>query len=221
MSGFSRRELGLAGLMAALALVLAMVGGAWAAKKYLITSPSQIKPSVLKKLKGPKGQPGAQGPAGSAGTPGPKGDTGATGPEGKAGKEGSPWTSGGTLPPGETEVGSWGWRHATEDITPEMVPISFGLPLSEAPDVVLLKSSETEAEGCPGIVDGLPTADPGTLCVYTALEFDIASIKFISPTPTLPFEEGAGQSGSVISLDPEGENPFAYGSWAVTAHEVP
>lgn len=221
MSGFSRRGLTLAGLMATLALVMAMIGGAWAAQKYLITSTSQIKPSVLKKLKGSKGAQGAPGVPGQTGAPGPKGDAGGTGPEGKAGKAGSPWTAGGTLPPEETEVGTWGWRHATEDTTPEMVPISFTLPLSEAPEAVLVKFGEEDVEGCPGIVGGIPTADPGTLCVYTALETGISTIKFFNPTPATLGEEGAGQSGTVLSLDPDGENPFVFGSWAVTAPEEP
>lgn len=45
--------------IASLALVFAMTGGAYAAKKYLITSSKQIKPSALteiaKKAKGPAG----------------------------------------------------------------------------------------------------------------------------------------------------------------------
>ena len=55
--------------IATLALVLAMTGGAYAAKKYLITSTKQISPSVLGALKGkpgPAGAPGAGG-VGSAG----------------------------------------------------------------------------------------------------------------------------------------------------------
>jgi hypothetical protein len=38
-----------------LALVFAMTGGAYAAKKYVITSTKQISPKVLKELKGVSG----------------------------------------------------------------------------------------------------------------------------------------------------------------------
>lgn len=75
-----------------LALVFAMSGGAYAAKKYLITSTKQISPSVLKALKGkagPAGATGAQGPAGPAGpqgAPGVNGKDGAAGQDGKAGE---------------------------------------------------------------------------------------------------------------------------------------
>lgn len=88
--------------IATLALVLAMTGGAYAAKKYLITSTKQISPSVLKALKAANGKPGAngangaQGPAGPAGPAGAKGENGAPGEpghEGKEGKQGEPGTS--------------------------------------------------------------------------------------------------------------------------------
>jgi hypothetical protein len=120
-----------ANVVATLALVFAMSGGALAASKYLITSTKQIKPSVLASLKGKAGKAGANGaqgpagavgpagpaggvgPAGPAGAPGANGEPGPEGKEGKAGKngtngkEGSPWTAGGTLPAGATETGVW------------------------------------------------------------------------------------------------------------------
>lgn len=134
---FMRKRLSYANVVMTLALVFAMSGGAYAAKRYLITSTKQISPKVLQALKGDRG---AQGPAGAAGVagaqgvPGPKGDPGAAGSQGPAGPKGetgaqgaqgpagpkgstgaagpqgsagSPWTAGGTLPSGATETGSW------------------------------------------------------------------------------------------------------------------
>jgi hypothetical protein len=72
-----------------LALVFAMTGGAYAAKKYLITSTKQISPSVLKALAGRQGPAGAQGLAGSAGPAGPAGLAGAKGEAGAEGKAGA------------------------------------------------------------------------------------------------------------------------------------
>jgi hypothetical protein len=69
-------------VVAMLALFVAMGGSAVAAHHFLITSPHQIKPSVLRALKGAKGPAGAAGPAGPAGPQGPSGATGAQGPAG-------------------------------------------------------------------------------------------------------------------------------------------
>lgn len=69
------------GVIAILALVLALGGTAVAASRYVITKSSQIKPSVLKELKGkqgPKGSPGSQGPRGLAGPQGAAGPAGPT-----------------------------------------------------------------------------------------------------------------------------------------------
>jgi hypothetical protein len=61
-----RKRLTYSNLIATVALVFAMTGGAMAASHYLITSTKQIKPSVLKKLKGKAGPQGNTGPAGQA-----------------------------------------------------------------------------------------------------------------------------------------------------------
>ncbi len=140
-------------VLAGLALVFAMTGGAYAAKKYLITSTKQISPSVLKALQGKAGAPGSagsqgaagpQGPAGPAGPQGPVGSAGAkgeTGAEGKEGKQGTtgpkgaagnPWTAGGTLPSKATETGAWSFGYVPigTRTTSYRVPISFPIPLS-------------------------------------------------------------------------------------------
>jgi hypothetical protein len=154
-----RRRFSYANVVATLALVFAMSGGALAASKYLITSTKQIKPSVLSSLKGkagPAGAVGGAGPAGAvgpagaggavgpAGAQGPAGEKGAAGPEGKAGKngtngkEGSPWTANGTLPVGSTETGTWsmgemprGAAKGTLGLSKLKASISFTIPLAK------------------------------------------------------------------------------------------
>jgi hypothetical protein len=79
MTSFIRRHLSYANVVATLALLFAMGGSAIAARHYVLTSISQIKPSVVKKLKGN---------VGSTGKTGPTGKEGLTGKEGKEGKEG-------------------------------------------------------------------------------------------------------------------------------------
>ncbi len=145
-------------VIATLALVFAMTGGALAAKKYLITSTKQISPSVLKSLKGANGaagaagSQGAQGPAGPAGSAGGKGETGAAGKEGAQGKEGPQGKAGATgakgtngtngttgftetLPSGETETGAWAFGEVAAGAVPANFvkdPISFNIPLPTA-----------------------------------------------------------------------------------------
>ena len=63
-----RRHINATSVVAVMALVLAMSGGAWAAKRYLITSTNQISPKVLSALKGKVGKAGPAGPAGAPGT---------------------------------------------------------------------------------------------------------------------------------------------------------
>ena len=80
-------------VIATLALVFAMTGGAYAAKKYLITSTKQISPSVFKALQGKAGPAGSAGAQGAQGPAGAKGETGPAGPagigaEGKRGEQG-------------------------------------------------------------------------------------------------------------------------------------
>ncbi len=145
-------------VIAGLALVFAMAGGAYAAKKYLITSTKQISPSVLKQLQGKAGAAGAagtpgvagaQGPAGPAGPAGPggakgeagpggaKGEKGATGAAGAKGATGATGASGATgfterLPSGKTETGTWNVAlYSTVFASPSAeASISFPIPLA-------------------------------------------------------------------------------------------
>ena len=89
-------------VIATLALVFAMTGGAYAAKKYLITSTKQISPSVLKSLQGKAGPAGAAGPGGPQGPAGAAGAKGENGTAGSNGKNGEPGQKGEQGPQGAT-----------------------------------------------------------------------------------------------------------------------
>jgi hypothetical protein len=252
MFSLLRNRFGIPGILSVLALVFAMAGGAYAAKKYVITSTSQIKPSVLKALKGTSGAPGAPGAAGAQGPAGANGKDGANGLPGKDGVSavatplaagnancpdggaevksasapafvcnGSPWTAEGTLPSEATETGSWGGsavvtkeKEEAEAEVGTLYPISFTIPLAEAPELIYVKVGETKT-GCPGIVGGIPAADPGKLCVYERLPGGpvFAGIGF---NPDTGAPTGPGKSGVILPFQNKTEGSI-FGSWAVTA----
>ena len=92
--------------IACLALFLSLGGVGLAASRYVITSTSQIKPSVLGDLRGHRGSQGLRGDSGHVGGVGPQGaqgtqgqagsigNGGAQGVQGVAGSAGSPGTAG-------------------------------------------------------------------------------------------------------------------------------
>jgi hypothetical protein len=86
-----RRRVSYANVAATLALVIALgAGTAYAAKHHwLITSTSQIKPSVLHRLRGKKGPKGATGVTGATGATGAAGAPGAPGAAGAIGATGA------------------------------------------------------------------------------------------------------------------------------------
>jgi plastocyanin len=81
-------------IVALIALVFALTGTGLAASRYIITSTSQISPSVLKALKAKGGKPGPAGPPGPAGSQGGPGSDGARGERGETGGRGEAGTQG-------------------------------------------------------------------------------------------------------------------------------
>jgi hypothetical protein len=144
------------------------------------------------------------------------------------GKAGSPWTAGGTLPKGSTEVGVWAGVFAENALTGgksnAKAAISFGIPLSAAPTVGLINSGGEEAatfnsgtheweftatpQHCHGSVSA-PTAPEGYLCIYA--EHEGAGGQFEEEQP-------AYTAGALVQFW-HGFAPgfFANGTWAVTA----
>lgn len=99
-----RRKPSVTTVIACLGLFFALGGSALAASGYIITSATQIKPSVLQELRGNRGLRGPRGPAGAPGTPGVAGTVGATGPAGAAGAAGAAGVAGSFNPASVTTV---------------------------------------------------------------------------------------------------------------------
>ncbi len=234
-----RNRFGIPGAISVIALVFAMMGGAYAA-----SNNSGKATASAKAKKGPRGPKGATGPAGPAGPQGPagangkdgaqgaKGDTGPQGPqgpEGPEGEEGSPWTAGGTLPVGSTETGVWSGSSARFTLEGEEAmedtSVSFPIHLASAPTFVYVAADSegnmSSAAGCPGVSGGVPKASSGKFCVYGvglkfgALNFPGSSVQLINPTSGGEVETTI-PAGAVLRLSCAVERCVNHGLWAVT-----
>lgn len=187
------RKLGTAGfIIAIVALVAALCGGAYAANGGLTgKQKKEVKKIAQKEAKkfarsgapGPAGPAGPAGPTGPQGQAGPRGATGAQGERGERGERGAPGEKGEpglqgppgetgftkVLPAGETETGIWS---VTQPSGVAYHEFSFTIPLATAPEPVFIQSSEVgttaaSAAGCAWKGEaGVPTAAPGKFCVY-------------------------------------------------------
>jgi Collagen triple helix repeat (20 copies) len=237
MFSMIRRRITVSGLIATLALVFAMAGGAWGANKVLITKTSQISKSVLKKLQGKRGPTGPTGPAGA---PGLNGATGPAGPEGPKGPEGEPGEEGPTgpagtfstepLPEGETLTGVWSASGLQG--TTSLATIPFPIAVSPAPtafvqyvpgaaqalelkngEVGLVEEEAFEA-ACPGSAAS-PSAESGFLCIYKSAQTASSG----SPLESSAYEAATefGVTLPISLVGPAESSQYARGTWAVTA----
>jgi hypothetical protein len=125
-------------VLSALALFFALGGTAIAARHYLITSTSQIKPSVLHQLHGSTGARGAAGPQGTAGSQGPAGPAGSPGPPGASAT--ALWaqvTSTGTL----TASGVTGILSSYPEAGTARVMVTFNRDVSQCAHVATLSTA--------------------------------------------------------------------------------
>ncbi len=155
-----RNRFGIPGVISVIALVFAMIGGAYAASNSGDgkNATASAKKKAAKGPRGPKGATGPAGPAGAAGPAGPagpKGDAGANGSNGAPGKDGTAGKDGvsvtvnefegvgGTCDEGGIEV---------ESASPEPAYVCSGKPGSPWTAGGTLPSGETETGAWAGIV---------------------------------------------------------------------
>jgi hypothetical protein len=133
--GVPRKRMSYANVAATVALVLAVTGGSAYAASYVITSTSQIKPSVLASLRGDRGptgptgkagKDGATGATGATGTAGTNGVTGATGATGTTGVTGATGASGALSGTFTLFIGGGGWATQALVTLPGLGTVSGG-----------------------------------------------------------------------------------------------
>jgi hypothetical protein len=227
-----RKHLSPSAVIAVLALVFAMSGGAYAMSgggRLPQASAASAKKSGKTGLRGPRGPagkngaPGERGPAGAPGSAGSQGPAGAQGPKGERGEEGeagepgepgepgkdgtpgnegSPWTDGGTLPKGATETGSWFVKFGENEHA--FAEISFPIRLQAE-----LEGADVEVgpgAHCPGTA-AKPEAEAGHLCIYVYEDAsNVIGGMFIQKTADSFVNLGASTSGALLYVDgPEEE----------------
>lgn len=240
-------KLGTAGFIVAIvALVAALGGGAYAAQQGLNGKQKKEVKNIAKKFAGKQGPAGPQGLPGPAGAPGAKGDTGAAGPEGPPGEEGPIGKTGPagkdgadgadgedgacsnadpdcTMPSKSTLSGHWGVAIPAGEGNYAQAPISFVLAYpASAPTFHYVTAKAAEEETAPAECSGsatAPTAAAGHLCVYESGIYALAEL------PTSQFE--AGFTAGLAELDSHGMRiwlkgvasftSYNGGTWAVTA----
>lgn len=215
-----RNRFGIPGVISVIALVFAMIGGAFAANNLGDSGKSataSVKKKAAKGPRGPRGATGAQGPAGlagPAGAPGPKGDAGASGSSGAPGKDGVSVTVnefegvGGTCDEGGIEV---------ESASPEPAYVCSGKPGSPWTAGGTLPSGATEAGAWGGNIGANGFV---LLPISFNIPLAIAPEAHIAPDPNCPgtlaepkaapghfclYEGGLGEGVTVASLSyPDG-----------------
>lgn len=213
-----QKRLTYANVVATLALVFAMSGGAVAASHYLITSTKQISPKVIKKL---KGKAGPQGPAGKAGAAGQAGQTGKEGPAGQnltaetplpsGHSESGTFSAGGGYDAGHTVSGKEYFGYIGAGIT-FVQPLAT--PIEAEHHIKDIRSSSTTTTECPGP----GRAEQGYLCLYDYIANDVHEGYGYSTDEELHLPSGAASPGVVLYWEVEkaGE-PYSGGTYTVTA----
>lgn len=229
MFSLLRNRFGIPGVIAVIALVFAMIGGAYAASSSKLHNKKGVAGLSAKQKKevksiaksfqgtGPAGPQGPTGPGGQNGAQGPKGDAGTPGTPGAPGAPGAPGEDGTFEPNGFTQTGAWtvvGDGVGTPALPvgqSALIPISFPITLESPPTFVPVKAEEDKgASGCASTVSaagdlegGVPSAEAGTLCIYlTASTFFSPGISLETLDPTTGASSaGTSTSGALLKIE--------------------
>jgi hypothetical protein len=210
-------------VIAVIALVLALGGGAYAAarigakdiergavRSYHIKDGTIARRDLDRALRLSLGRRGPAGPRGSAGPQGPRG---ATGPRGFTGPRGATGPAGAfpdALPSGHTIRGTYLVGSDGE------TAVSFVVTLASAPATTIVPAGSAATPECPGSA-AAPTATAGHLCVYEAQRSPaVAALTVFDPAD--PQRASASRVGFGLRAAPNGTAGAlrSSGTWAVT-----
>jgi hypothetical protein len=198
--GVGPRRVSYANVAATLALFFALGGTAIAAHHYLLSSTKQIRPSVLRRLRGASGR---AGPTGAAGSTGSTGATGATGAD---------LTTQTTLPSGESESGVYagdsGDMSGRDFIA---IDIDFTQPL--AAPLETSKIIATASAGNGSTCTGPGHAAAGYLCLYSLVASDATPYAAAGADLDMPSPD----PGEIYFFEVTGAGNYVEGTWTVTA----
>jgi len=207
-----------AGVLACLALAIALGGSAFAATALLprnsVGSAQVINGSLQATDLSGKARTalrGRRGPQGAMGLPGP------VGPTGPKGVQGQPWTLGnGVLPSGKTLRGVFapGATAAAEDSAAQE-SVSFGFFFPGQPTVHFVDVGVTPPAECPG-TPTQPEAKAGHLCVYVGSRGNAKAACVFNPVNNQCGQAAGRGFGVSVSALAAGDF-WLQGSWAVTA----
>ena len=196
-----RRHLSFANIVAALALLFSMSGGAYGGEPL---------PDPLDEADQPEGAEEAQGQRGQE-----RRNRRRTGPRGAAGAAGFSALS--TLPSGQSESGEFG-IHAPGGTAGETVETSASFPIPLALDApeshVITTKTNTPVTHC----SGPGHADQGYVCIYINIEYGInpATEKVFNPE-IHPSPGGTGRFGFMMAWTNTAADSGAFGTWTVNA----
>jgi hypothetical protein len=211
-----RRHLSYANIVATLALIFAMSGGALAASRYLLHSTRQISPGVLKALKGRTGKRGLAGNLGPVGPQGIAGPPGGKGPKGEQGKDGpAGFSPSSPLPSGQSESGDYGARMQASTAGAFSESITFPQHLeAPIPALEVVYTNAAEAPHC----KGPGQADKGYLCIYSLSSGALEGPPTVSNLETSSPATGAGRLGFELTwVAKAGGEAHDAGTYTVTA----
>jgi hypothetical protein len=192
-----RTRFGIPGVISVIALVFAMLGGAYAANNSSGGGKSTASAKAKKGPRGPKGATGPQGPAGPQGAAGAKGDAGANGSNGTNGTNG-------------TSAEAVSFSGAKGGCT------EGGTEVKSAKPTTFVCNGKKGENGQTGFTEVLPAGKTET-GTFTLLA-EVAGLPVASVSFPIPLADPLGE-GDVHLIAPNGEELLKEG--LVTPTEVP